>query len=271
MNKLLDPLETCEHLLTWQTGTPVACFSLLDTSSSMEARWRVAGQVASFAMFPCVLDWAVAAVGAYFIYTQTAVLAGRRVQGTLVDVLFARLTWEERCAGADVVGVKRTALAPIGTRVWGTRISLLTVFPYKKKDAFYSAQTWEGGPVVRCSCSLPVQPGGHLHLNVRTLVSSQVPPFPHGKLRQGLSVGVRQRGSMKPNGHLQTKSTLLSRMTCWHSPPFQQGLEAQGLRNWHADPQNLSGHLKEKKNTSNDSQISTVIYKYSFIFRNISI
>lgn len=78
---------------------------------------RVAGQVPALAVFACVLWRALASVAANVIDAHPAVLAGRRARITLVDVLFAVLSYEEGCAGTDVVGLNGGALATIATRV----------------------------------------------------------------------------------------------------------------------------------------------------------
>lgn len=102
---------------TWHTGALVAGLSRLDAGASIMAGRRVAWQVAALAVLARVLLRALASVAAYIIDAHPAVLAGRRVRVTLVDILFAGLSREEGRAGTDVNGLDGGALAAIGTRV----------------------------------------------------------------------------------------------------------------------------------------------------------
>lgn len=66
-------------------------------------------------MFAYVLQGTLAPVPTHFIDANTSVLAGRGVSITLIHVLFAGFSREERCAGTDVVGLNSRALATVGT------------------------------------------------------------------------------------------------------------------------------------------------------------
>lgn len=102
---------------TWNTGAFIAGVSFLDAGASIKARGRIAGQVAGIAVFPCVLLRALAMVPPDLINANSTVLARRWVGVTLIDVLSAILSREERCARTDVVGLNGRALATIATWV----------------------------------------------------------------------------------------------------------------------------------------------------------
>ena len=115
---------------TWHTGAFIAGFSLLDACASVMAGRRVAGHVPALAVLAHVLRRALASVAANVVDAEPTVPAGRRTGITLVDVLFAGLAGEEGCAGADVVGLNGGAQTAVGTRVWGTGVSLLAQFTW---------------------------------------------------------------------------------------------------------------------------------------------
>lgn len=100
---------------TWHTGAFVAGLSLLDAGASIIAGRWVAGKVAAFAVLACILLRALASVATDVIDARPTILAGRRVHITLIDVLFAGLSKEERRAGTDVVGLNGGALPTVGT------------------------------------------------------------------------------------------------------------------------------------------------------------
>lgn len=103
------------EFITWHTGAFIAGLSLLNAGASVEARRRVAGQVARLTVFPIVLCWALASVAAHFVDAQPAVFTEWRLNVALIDVLFAGLSREERRARANEEGLKQGATATIRT------------------------------------------------------------------------------------------------------------------------------------------------------------
>lgn len=77
-------------------------------------------------MFARVLSQAAAMVCANFIHTSASVLADAWVLGALVDILFAVLPIEGGWAVTQVVRLKGSTGATVGTWVRRTWVSLLT-------------------------------------------------------------------------------------------------------------------------------------------------
>lgn len=111
-----------------EAAAVIGGISLLDTGAAVLA-WRGATRhVGRLTVLAGVLLRASAVVRAHLIHTHATVKTRRGDLGALVDVLLARLAVEGRRAAADVGGVKRRALAAVGTWVGGTRVGKLAHF-----------------------------------------------------------------------------------------------------------------------------------------------
>lgn len=123
---VVNVLVTVLTSKTWQAGAVVGGISSLPAGSPVLAGRGVAWHVRDLAVLSNVLLLALAPVGAKLVDALASVLAQGGAQGALVLVLLAGRAVESRGAAADVVRFKRGALAAVGARVGGARISLLT-------------------------------------------------------------------------------------------------------------------------------------------------
>lgn len=127
-----------EH--TRQTAAVEGGVPLLDAGATIEAGRGAAGCVGNVAVLAGELRGAAAVVRAHFVHAHAAVEAQGGDPGALVHVLLASLTVEGRWASADVGGVKRRALATIGTWVGGTRVSEVAHFTFREETIYMNGE-----------------------------------------------------------------------------------------------------------------------------------
>lgn len=131
----------CLSLPTWQAGAVVGGVPDLAAGAPVLAGRGVAGHVEVLTVLPSVGWPAGALVGAHLVGAAAPILAHRRGDVALVDVLLAVGAVEAGGAAADVVRFEGHALATVGTRVGGTGVGLLAGFTWGRQGGRVRMQT----------------------------------------------------------------------------------------------------------------------------------
>lgn len=134
---------------TWQARAVIGGVSDLAARPPVLAGRGVAGHIEVLTVLPSVGWLAGALVGAHLVGAAPTILADGWCDVALIDVLLAVGPVEASGAPADVVGIERDTVAPVGAGVGGTGVSLLAGFAWgwgrkKNEDAKCSSGSrWE--------------------------------------------------------------------------------------------------------------------------------